>query len=1016
MQLSYKTLKNIAGWLTFAIAAIVYYFSVESTVSLWDCGEFILAAYKLEVVHPPGAPLFLMIGRIFAWLGDILSDNPSHIAVAVNLMSATATAFMAMFVALTTVILTKIALVGRSKEPILADSLISAGAGLVAGLTSAFATSIWFSAVEGEVYALSSFFTAATVWAAVKWYDLPDDREHDRYLVLAFFLIGLSIGVHLLSLLTLPLISILYYFKRFEKHSFVGYVLAGLLGTAGIVFIQKFLIAGIPWLWSKFDLFAVNTLGLPFNSGIVFVILVIGGLLLWGFRLAHRKKSHLLQITMMAATLMVLAYTSYGMVVLRANANPPINMSEPYGPMRLLSYLNREQYGERPLLWGPHYEAQPIGIKSEPRYGRVGDRYEIVDHKLSYEYSDKDKMLFPRISHTDQNRPKIYRMWNTSENKKPTMAFNISFFLRYQLGWMYWRYFMWNFVGRQNGKQGFYPWDLKSGHYLSGIKPIDEWHLYNMDKLPDRMKNDPARNTYYFIPLILGLLGMWFQYRKSPKEFYAILALFIITGIGIIIYSNQPPNEPRERDYVLAGSFFTFAMWVGMGAAALYTFLKKYIQQPPIVALVSTLLALSAPTIMGVENFDDHSRRGHYAARDYAINFLESLSPNAILFTYGDNDTYPLWYVQEVEGIRRDVRVINLSLIAVDWYINSMRRKVNESPPIKFTIPAEAYVGDKRNMVPFPEGLIKNEKPWPIDRVLRHLAQKNPVSTRYGDQVETFLPTRKIYIPVNKKRALEIGMARPTDSIVDKIWLNLGNVPYLRKDEIAVMDIIGSNIWDRPIYFAITVRERQMLGLQPYLRLEGLAYRITAVKTDQQRRDLSVFGLGHVDTDLVYKRIMNKFRWGNFDKYDTYVNTSYAPSVQAMKYVMLRVAMELIDEGKKDKAIKLIQKQFEAFPNMNFPFDYQTVSFFNELMRAGDRQTIETYLPDLIDNLIQDLEFYHSLDDEDLQSFEMDVQLTTRALFEVFNILQYLGEDSPVYQEYMPIVSSQLNLNLKQEN
>jgi len=917
MQLGYKTLKNIAGWLTFAIAAIVYYFSVESTVSLWDCGEFILAAYKLEVVHPPGAPLFLMMGRIFAWLGDILSDNPSHIAVAVNLMSAMATAFMAMFVALTTVILTKIALVGRVKEPALAESLISAGAGLVAGLTSAFATSIWFSAVEGEVYALSSFFTAATVWTAVKWYDLPDEKGHDRYLVLAFFLIGLSIG---------------------------GFALAGLIGTAGIVFIQKFLIAGIPWLWAKFDLFAVNTLGLPFNSGIVFVLLVIGSLLLWGFRLAHRKKSHLLQMAMMASTMMILAYTSYGMVVLRANANPPINMSEPYGPMRLLSYLNREQYGERPLLWGPHYEAKPIGIKSEPRYGRVGDRYEIVDHKLSYEYADKDKMLFPRISHTDQNRPKIYRMWNTSKNKKPTMAFNLSFFVRYQLGWMYWRYFMWNFVGRQTHRR-MAPLQHGQAPRPHEKRPCTQHLLFH---------TPPPRPTGHVVPL-----------SQEPKG--------ILRHLGPIHHHGhryhhlfQPTPQRTTRARLRLGRLLLHLCHVGGHGR------RRTLHRPQKVHLTA-----------------QHRRPPQHTPRTLRPNHYGSRKLRRPLATG------PLRCNQEVEGIRRDVRVINLSLIAVDWYINSMRRKVNDSPPIKFTIPAQAYVGDKRNMVPFPQSLIKNEKPWPIDRVLKHLAQKNPVSSGYGDQFETFLPTRKIYIPVNKQRALELGMARPTDSIVDKIWLNLGNISYLRKDEIAVMDIIGSNIWDRPIYFAITVRDRQMLGLQPYLRLEGLAYRITAVKTDQPRRELSVFGYGHVDTDLVYDRIMNKFRWGNFDQYDTYVNQSYMPSVQAMKYVMLRLAIELLEEGKKEQAIKLIRKHFEAFPNMNFPFDYQTVSFFTQLMEAGDRQTIETYLPDLIDNLLQELEFYHSLDEEDLQSFEMEVQLTTRAL---------------------PAISAQLNLNLKQEN
>ncbi len=999
--MSFKKTNNIAGWIVFAIVAVVYYFSIESTVSLWDCGEFISAAYKLQVVHPPGAPLFLLVARLFAWVGDLISSDPSNIAVAVNFMSAILTAFMAAFIAWSTWMLTKLALVGKEREANNEEAMIAAGSALVAGLTSAFVSSVWFSAVEGEVYAMSSFFTAAAFWSAVKWYYLPKDLKYDRYLLLTIYLIGLSIGVHLLSLLTLPAIGILYYLKKYDKPSWKGMAIGFVVGGIAIGIIQKLLISGLPWLWAEFDIFAVNTLGMPFNSGLLFVVILLGGLLYWGFKTARKRKSEVLQLIMMSVSLLLLSYTVYGMVIIRANAGPPINMSAPIDAVRMLPYLNREQYGDRPLLFGPHYEAQPIGTESTPKYGRVGDRYEIVDHKLSYKYKQSDKILFPRISHTDQGRPGIYRQWNTSRSKKPTMGFNLSFFWRYQLGWMYWRYFMWNFVGRENGDQGFAPWDLKSGQWYSGITPIDQARLYNEDKMPTYMKEDPARNRYYFIPLILGLLGLFFHYKRRPKEFAVVMALFIVTGIGIIVYTNEPPQEPRERDYALAASFFTFAMWVGMGAAALFSILKERLKKASMGTVVLSLgLALLAPAILAFQNFDDHSRRGHYAARDYAINFLESVSPNAIIFTYGDNDTYPLWYVQEVEGVRPDVRVINLSLIAVDWYIHAMRRKVNASPAIKFTIPDEAYRGDKRNVVLFPENLVGKEKEWPIGRVLKFIGEKHPISAGGSEEYESYLPTRKIYIPVDKRKAVQLGVVSPNDStVVDKIPLNLGKKRYLRKDELAIMDIIGSNIWDRPIYFSVTTRQEQFLGLRDYMQLEGLALRIIPKKTPSQR-GMGIFGSGRMDTDLAYDRIMNKFRWGNFDKLKTFVDHSYGAGIQANRFVMLRLAMELLNEGKKDKAAKVINKYFEAFPDMNFRYGAQIVPFLNVLAQAGDQKSLRKHLDILLSNLEEDLEFYNSLGPDELPSFAQDKRMAESALRDADRLLQFLGKDDELFNKH----------------
>ncbi|MCB0570221.1 MAG: DUF2723 domain-containing protein, partial [Phaeodactylibacter sp.] len=684
---STKRLHTIAGWLVFAVALVVYYFSVEPTGSLWDCGEFILGAYKLQVVHPPGAPLFMIVGRLFTAVAEMLSNNPSDIAFSVNLMSAISTAFAAMFICWTTIILSELALVGRDGELDGPQTIATAGAGLVAGLSTAFASSVWFSAVEGEVYAMSTFFTTLTLWSMMKWYRLPDNQQADRWLLFAVYSAGLSVGVHLLSILTFPALALFYYFKKYHKHNWGGIILAAVAGVAAIVGIQVLIIVGIPRLWVAMELLTVNGMGLPFHSGLVPTLLIVGALIFFGLRYAHRTGNLGLQHLIVGATLVAIGFSTIGVIVVRANANPPINMNAPSDAMRLLPYLNREQYGERALLRGPHFDAKPIETETKDRYGRVGGHYEIIDQKISYVYRNSDKMLFPRMGDYTQGRPALYKRWmGLNPNAplppgRPNQLDNLQFLFSYQLGWMYWRYFMWNFSGRQNGEQGFYPWNKSAGHWITGITFLDNIRLPGQSFLPETMKKDPARNKYYMLPFLFGIFGMFFHFRRRNYNAIGLLALFVITGIGIIIYSNQPPNEPRERDYVLVGSIFTFCIWVGMGVLAVFEFLRERLKQSgAVAAVIASLIVLSAPLLMGTQNFDDHSRRHHTGARDYASNFLESCAPNAIIFTYGDNDTYPLWYAQEVEGIRTDVRVVNLSLIAVDWYIDLLRRKVNDSP------------------------------------------------------------------------------------------------------------------------------------------------------------------------------------------------------------------------------------------------------------------------------------------------------------------------------------------------
>jgi len=1009
--MTYKKLTNITGYLVFIITFIVYYFSVERTGSLWDCGEFITGAYKLEVVHPPGASLFVLIGSLFANTAKLLSDNPSDIAFAVNLMSGLFSALAAMFLAWTTIILGKLAFVGREGELSKGQMISVAGGGLVAGLSAAFAISIWFSAVEGEVYSMSTFFTALTLWAAVKWYNLPDTKQSDRWLLFAVFSIALSTGVHLLSVLVFPVITLLYYYKKYKNNNIKGILISLFAGVLMIGVVLKVVIAGIPKLWTWWELFTVNTLGLPFHSGLIPTIFTIGGLVALGLWYSKKSNNYLLQLFSLSALLLVIGFSTIGVVVVRANADPPINMNIPSDAFRLLPYLNREQYGERPLLRGPHYKARPDKYETTPRYGKVGDRYEIVNEKLTPVYKEKDLMWFPRVGHNDGSHTKLYEAWGAKKNKIPGMGFNISFFMRYQLGWMYWRYFAWNFIGKQNKKQGYYSWDVSKGNWISGIKPIDDARLYNSSFEPDSMK-DQAHNTYFFLPFLFGLLGLLFHYQRRKKDFFAILILFLITGVGIILYSNQPPNEPRERDYVLAGSVLTFAIWIGLAVPALFNLLFEKLKfSKTLIAGLSFIIVLSAPLIMGFQNFDDMSRMTHYATRDYASNFLNSCEKDAIIFTYGDNDTYPLWYAQEVEGIRTDVRVVNLSLIAVDWYINKLRNRVNQSPPIKLSIPPDSIRGNKRNQMVFynPEKS-RMKDPWPLKSVLKFMAGNHPIRGA-NNTFPSFIPTQRMYIPINKEQAISSGWVSIADSakIVDSIPLNFDKKTYLTKDEIAILDILANNLGKRPIYFSVTVRNEKLMGLNDYTELEGLGLRIIPVKSKSDKR-MQIYGSGRVDADKIYENIMTKWKWGNFDTHKTFIDESYSPEISAMKMVMSRGAQELIARGEKKKAADLAKKYFAAFPNYNFPYDYSIIPFIEVLVSAGEIEEAEKQIDILADVVDQNMQFFYSLDKDDLNSFDMEIQKTQMAIGGLMRVLPRLKD-----KDYQDKIESRLRPYMERE-
>lgn len=996
-MLSTKKLINIAGWTVFGIATIVYFMTAERVGSLWDCGEFILGAYKLQVVHPPGAPLFMIIGRMFTVFGELFTSTKAGIAFSVNLMSGICTAFSAMFVAFTTSILAKKAIEKEGEDLSQGESYAVAGAGLVAGLISAFCTSIWFSAVEGEVYAMSTFFTAMTIWSAVKWYSLPDTKQNDRWLVFSLFSAGLSVGVHLLSLLALPALGLLFYYKKFKKHNIVGGIASVVAGVAYMVFIQKIIIAGVPSLWRSLELFVVNDLGMPFHSGLIPLTLILGGLIVAVLYYAKKKGLYYLQLFAVIATLNLIGFSLIGVIVIRANADTPVNMNVPSDAMRLLPYINREQYGERPLLYGPHFLAEPIQGKSniEKVYGRKGDKYVHVSDKISYTFRNKDKVLFPRMADRTGSRRAIYNMWRdkpAKSTKAPTSAENIAFMMNYQFNWMYMRYFMWNFVGRQNGEQGYFDWDKSSGNWRSGIGFIDNNHLYDTSLEPSRLKNSKANNNYYFLPLIFGLIGLFWHLLKRPKDFVFLAMLFIITGIGIIIYSNQPPNEPRERDYVLVGSFFTFAMWAGMSVLAIFNLLKTRANLSGTIAVgIATILALSAPAIMLQQNFDDHDRSEITASRDYASNFLNSLEKDAIIFTYGDNDTYPLWYAQEVENIRTDVRVVNLSLIAVDWYINKLRNKVNDSPPLKLTISEENYTGFNRNYVVFDN----KTNLYPLEQALK-VVDSGKRLPQFRQDLKGYFPSKKLFIKPNREKAIALGMMTENDPDPEPIVFDYTKDNYLLKDAIAIIDIISSNINDRPIYFAVTCENSKLQGINDYMRLEGLALRVVPFKNKGVKEGGVAFS-GGVDSEKLYDNVMNKWKWGNFDKEDLFVDDSYGASLLAMRSVMKRGAAHLFQTGKPEKSKELIKKYFEAFPAKNFHYTYDISPFIDLLVRMKEYDEAKKHIKILADEARENLVFFDNIDERVVEEsfvFRQDIQKYLAAANDMIKYARQIGDES----------------------
>ncbi|WP_276911891.1 DUF2723 domain-containing protein [Hallella colorans] len=1029
----YRLVDNVLGWLAFLIAATVYCCTIEPTASFWDCPEFITTGYKLEVGHPPGAPFFMLTANLFS---QFVSD-PSQVARMVNTMSALLSATTIMFLFWTITHLTR-KLIVKDWDSLSTSKLIAIEAsGLVGALIYTFSDTFWFSAVEGEVYAYSSAFTAVVFWLILKWEDHADEPHADRWLVLIFYMTGLSIGVHLLNLLCIPAIVLVYCYRRFPNVETKGSLIALLISFVIVAAVLYGVVPGIVTVGGWFELFFVNTLGLPFNTGLVIYIVLLVSAVLWGiyesyigkskqrenvsflvafaligipfygygwsalvigvfvlalvaFLLKYKKRSdgkmvnvvtsRFKNTALLCALMLLIGYSSYALIVIRSAANPPMDQNSPEDIFTLGNYLSRDQYGNRPLLYGQAYTSQvaleqegnlckPKQSKGAPIYSRKEkaskdekDSYFVVSHKNNYIFAQN--MLFPRMY--DADHAQDYESWMGGVEgtqvpydrcgeammvKMPTQLENIRFFLSYQCNFMYWRYFMWNFAGRQNDIQGH--GEPEHGNWITGIPFIDNMRLGDQSKLPDALKENKGHNVFYCLPLLLGLVGLlWqsFRGRRGIRQFWVVFFLFFMTGLAIVFYLNQTPVQPRERDYAYAGSFYAFAIWCGMGVAAIIDLLKKYLHADGVVvAAVAAAVCLLVPIQMASQTWDDHDRSNRYTCRDFGRNYLMTLQDegNPILFTNGDNDTFPLWYNQDVEGVRTDARVCNLSYIQTDWYIDQMKRPAYRSPSLPITWPRLDYCSGTNEYVEVVPDMKQSilelykqdaatakklfgDNPFEVSNVMSKwvrgnitpeqatiLAQVFNVPETKVKEAMHMIPTDTLYVSIDKNAVKRSGMMMASDSIPDKMVISLKGKNALYKGELMMLEIIANCNWTRPVYVAMTVGENNYMNLGDNFVQEGLANRITPFLTNTN-------GAKNFDTEKTYNNLMNRYRYGGLKTKGLYLDETIMRMCYTHRRLFGMLALHLIAENKKDKALKVLQKAEKEIPAYNVPLNYMS--------------------------------------------------------------------------------------------
>ncbi|MAW21637.1 MAG: hypothetical protein CMD16_04505 [Flavobacteriales bacterium] len=1006
-MLQFKKLNNYIGWGVFLIASITYLSTIEQTVSFWDCGEYIATAYKLEVGHPPGAPLFQLFGRIATLFA---SEATSEVAIAINVLSAFCSAFTILFLFWTITGFGRKLFLTSEKGSQLGKEIAVLGSGIVGALTYTFSDSFWFSAVEGEVYAMSSFFTAITFWCIMKWEQDAENPRASRWLVLIAYLIGLSVGVHLLSLLTIPAMGMIYYYKRYE-YSKGGAIKAFIASMIILGLVQSVIIPGAVSLISTFELFFVNTIGLPFNSGTVIYFLTIIASIIFGINYTKKHNKAVWNTAILGLMMLLIGYSSFAILVVRSNSNPPIDENNPEDAVGLLSYLKREQYGSWPIVYGQHFNAKldsrepyidgnPIYAKDEKK-----GKYIIIDKRKNTvpNYSKKDKMLFPRIwSNTQARHAGGYVSWAGLKNKdaSPTFGQNLKFFFKYQIGWSYLRYFMWNFAGRQNDYMNMDGNSL-NGNWESGISFIDNARLGTPSSdvlVPDYLAKNKSKNHYYFLPLILGIIGMLFHFKKNNQDALVVLLFFLFTGVLIIIYLNIVPFQPRERDYAYVGSFYAFSIWIGLGVLAIYDFISKHLDSK-ISAGLATFIALIIPTLMAAENWDDHDRTGRFTALEVAKNYLNSCDKNAILFTNGDNDTFPLWYAQEVEGIRTDIKVVNLSLFNTDWYIDQMKRASYDAAPIPSSLEHDDYRTGTRDYTPIQERFKNYIEVKDVVDFINSNSAKAKLNTSAG--LRNYCPTKKLKLKVNKEAAKTFVPEEYHNKILDELKFKLkGNGIF--KNKLLVLDILANFNWERPIYFAITVGKDNFMGLENYFQLEGLAYRLVPYSipsTDGQT--------GIVHTDKMYDRLVNKFEWGGLNNSEIYFDETNTRMVMNFRNNYSRLAESLYQKRDTTKAIKTLDKCMAEFPRDVVRLSYFALPIIDLYYKLGEVEKANKILAVMMDDNLTEMKYLKEF--ERGSGLKQNLSITNQVLGSLGRILQvhkledisgnYLAENNRYFKE-----------------
>jgi len=1095
---NYKLLNNILGWGVFVIAAFTYLSTIEPTASFWDCPEFIASSYKLEVGHPPGNPIFMMVANLFTQL----TSNLSLKAAMVGRMSAILSALTILLLFWTITRLAKKILVNESDEKnntiSLAQIIGILGCGVVGSLAYTWSDTFWFSAVEAEVYGFSSFMTALVFWLVLKWEDVADEPGADRWLILIAYVIGLSIAVHLLNLLCIPAIVLVYYFKKYKNPNLKGSLIAIAISFAIIGIILFGIMQGLMRVAGWFELLFVNNLGLPYDSGVIFYMALVVATIIWGIWESMREKhnavrmkiafilaiglsgapflndSPLLGIVLLAALavalfvykkvnpaslnaillglfVILIGYSSFVLIVIRSTSNPPLDENSPEDIFTLRTYVAREQYGETPLLYGPTYvselkrdaNGEVVTTDGGPVWARIAkhnpsekDRYFVANRKDEPVYVDQLNTLFPRMFSREANHIQGYKYWanikgervrvTTQEGSKwvikPTFFENIQYFFNYQVNWMYWRYFMWNFAGRQNDLQG--NGDVANGNWLTGIKFYDALRLGSQDDLPDSVIKNKGYNRFYMLPLLLGILGIFYQILKGKKGvqgFWITFLLFFMTGLAIVLYLNQKPYEPRERDYAYAGSFYAFAIWIGLGVAGVISILTKYAKMKPLpAAIAGSVLCVLVPVQMVSQTWDDHDRSYRYVCRDFGYNYLITCAPNAIIFTMGDNDTFPLWYGQEVEGYRTDVRVCNLSYLQTDWYIDQMKRQAYESTPLPVSWKRTDYIQGTHEMAYIIPRMDTMEVSAALDWVKSDDLRTKRIP-RYNIEVDN-IPSSKLYLPVDSAAVVKAGVVKPENynRIVKNIVIDLGDKKdadgntvqsaknMLVKQEMMILDMLANNKdWSRPIYFATTVPPEQYLRLDSFLRRDGIAYRLvpynTGVSDDfDMEADTTIHankGRLNIDTDTLYDNLMHKYRYGNLDHPGIYLDENASRMAKVFRMMFGQLAGYLIEEGKKDKAKEVLDRSLTVLPDYNLPYDYV---YDNGIARGyaqlGDIKKAQQMYDVMINNSLKSLKWYSGLS---LQKYAELTNEVRRELIITQNMLPFYQQTNPkAYETY----------------